>query len=89
MNRNFGEFIHFNFISIQIPIDFCKILIGDNDDDQNEALKTLYLTKYFIPFEPQDYKNYNKEFNDYKNKNIENAQKILTNFLKKNDLDDL
>ena len=83
MNRNWGEFIQFNFTSIQI--DFFNILSEDND--QNESLNTLYLTKYFIPFEPKVYKNYNEEFNEYKNKNIENAQKILTNFLKKNDLD--
>ena len=79
MNRNWEKLIAFNYETIQI--DFYNILAEDNQN------KTFYLTKYFIPFVPQDYEKYNKEFNEYKNKSIEDSQKVLTNFLKKNDLD--
>ena len=80
MKRNWETFIHFNYESKQI--DFYRILEEDNDLKEN-----IYLTRYFLPFEPKKYEEYNKQFNEYKNKDEENAKKILSKFIKKNELD--
>ena len=79
VNKNWKNFINCNYESKQI--DFYQIL-NDGNENQN-----LYLTKYFLPYEPQDYEKFNDLFNKHKQKDIEERTNLLREFIKSNGLD--
>ena len=80
MNKNWDEFTGYDYQNKQI--EFFEILSNDEFESQN-----TYLAKYLLPSEPQEYEKINDQFNEYKQKNIEENPNLFGDFIKNNGLD--
>ena len=76
MHKNWDEFTQFNFSNRQI--DFIDILLEEENESQ-----FLYLTKYLLPSESQEFEKMNNFFNEYIQRNIKDRKNISEKFIKK------
>jgi len=76
MYKNWDEFTQFDFSNRQI--DFIDILLEEENETQ-----FLYLTKYLLPSDSQEFEKMNNFFNEYEQRNIKDRINISEKFIKK------